>query len=170
MLTALPPSNAVALEDDRPIVLGRIDQPDYYVLAHEAKNRGCHLDAATLLRFAAQQLNIHYGFYGDPHVEWDLHVEVIDRAWGERQVLSTANPKPARDRLRVMPVNPHDPFIDAVFCYEHDRLVCASIMLQVIARTLKVEGDWSGTVEQDWERNFDAVHRAWVEFQAARHD
>lgn len=165
MLTALPPETKTAIDGDRPIVIGRIDQPDYYVLAREAKNRGDHSRAVTLLAMAARDLGVEVFVFGDVLLDWESHIEAVDRAWAERQVLSTANPKPARDRLRVMRIPEHSIFIDAITAHDNDRPVLASTLLHMLGVLLCVEGDWSGTVEQDWERNFDAVHRAWVEFQ-----
>lgn len=83
MLTALPPKTKTAIEDDRPITIGRIQEPDYYVLAHEAKNRGFHVQAAGLLLFAARQLDIYFYFSETALDEWDLNIEVIDEAWGK---------------------------------------------------------------------------------------
>lgn len=170
MLTALPPEMPVATEDDRPIVIGRVERPDYYVLAHEAKNRGDHSLASTLLMLAADALDVPIFPFGDSLVDWESHIEAVDRAWGERQALSPANPKPARDPIFMKRIPGRNLFVETVVAYEGGAVLGAALLLQLVATMIGFEGDWSGTLEQDWARNFDGVHRAWVEHQAARHD
>jgi hypothetical protein len=169
MLTALPPETKTAIEDDRPITIGRIDQPDYYVLAHEAKNRGDHSRAVTLLAMAARDLGVEVFVFGDVLLDWESHIDAVDRAWAERQVLSTANPKPAIDRPRFLLIPEHDIFIDAIVAYESGRQTAASTLLRVLAMAMQVDCDWTGSIDQDWTRNFDAVHEAWLKFWGEAH-
>lgn len=85
MLTALPPNAVTAIEDDRPIVIGRIDRPDFYVMAHEAKNRGDDWLADDLLKLSAYQLGVAWEPGDVFTTDWDLNIEAIDEAWGKAQ-------------------------------------------------------------------------------------
>ena len=162
MLTALPPSSKTAIEDDRPIVMGRVDRPDFYVLAHEARNLGRNLQSVYLLRAAAADLDIYYGF-GESYLdEWDLNIEAIDKAWGEKQKQLLEQSQPAPNPVQMMRVARSDLFLDALLAKENDRHSCAAILLQFVARIVGFEGDFSGTFLDDWDRNFEGVHQAWV--------
>ncbi len=85
MLTALPPKAVTAIEDDRPIVVGRVAEPDYYVLAHEWLNRGYVHQAHVLLTMAAIQLGLRTVEGMSSEDYWDLNIEAIDEAWGKAQ-------------------------------------------------------------------------------------
>ena len=85
MLTALPPKTATAIEDDRPIVVGRVAEMDFYLMAHEAKNQGYHTRAVMHLMVAAVLLNVPYVSSEGPLSDWDLNIRVIDEAWGRAQ-------------------------------------------------------------------------------------
>lgn len=163
MLTALPPKTKTAIEDDRPIVIGRFPKPDYYVLAHEAKCRGDHTRAVTLLAMAARDLDVPMLICGDVLHDWDNHIAAVDRAWGKKQGRSVEPPEPAPTRIRAFKASGDDLFIDAVMAHKADRPVCASVLLRFVAEDLGVKFDRSGTWAEDWSRNFDAVHRAWLE-------
>lgn len=81
-----------------------------YLRAHEAKNRGQHTLAASLLRQAANELGAKRRFIEvylgsdkskapgqpwtqeesltwtqDPLTDWDNNLAVVDRAWGEQR-------------------------------------------------------------------------------------
>lgn len=159
-----PTKPVAASPDDRPIVVGRVEMPDFYVLAHEAKNRGCHLDAALFLRLAAQQLSIYYGIEADPFREWDWHIEAIDKAWGEKHGRSTEAIEPAANPVQIMRFGRDSLFIDAVMSHENGRFVAAAALLRLVAELIGFDGDWSGSYEEDWIRNFEGVHRSWLEF------
>lgn len=174
----LPTKPVAASPDDRPIVVGRVERPDFYVLAHEARNLGRHLHSVYLLRVAAAQLDIYYGF-GESHLdEWDLNIEAVDRAWGKLHERSAEAIEPEPNRLIVNRVPKHELFIDAVMAKENDRPVCAAVLLRIVAESLGIQGDWTGTWGEDWTLNFDAVHTVWEKkwshlyrlFEAARDD
>ena len=85
MLTALPPEKPVAAEGDRPIVVGRVGELDFYLLAHEDKNRGYHFRAHLHLMTAAAMMNIPYLESEGPLSGWELNVRRVDEAWAKRQ-------------------------------------------------------------------------------------
>jgi hypothetical protein len=85
MLTALPPSRVTAIEDDRPIVIGRVGELDFYLLAHEAKNQGYHCRAHLHLIAAAALLGIPYLESEGPLSGWELNVRRVDEAWAKRR-------------------------------------------------------------------------------------
>lgn len=173
-----PTKPVAASPDDRPIVVGRFDQPDYYVLAHEAKSRGDHSRAVTLLAMAARDLGVDVFITGDVLIDWDCHIEAVDRAWGKELVLLDEAIEPVPNRLVVNRVPKHELFIDAVMAKENDRPVCAAVLLRIVAESLGIQGDWTGTWGEDWTLNFDAVHTVWEKkwshlyrlFEAARDD
>lgn len=90
MLTALPPGKPVATEGDRPIVVGRVGELDFYLLAHEAKNRGYHMRAVVFLRLAAADMGVDWAGVSDPHLDWMLNLEPVDEAWANRVVLRSS--------------------------------------------------------------------------------
>lgn len=85
MLTALPPKAVTAIEDDRPIVVGQVAELDFYLQAHEAKNRGYHARAVCLLCLSARNLGLTWTSFGDVCLDWDFNLEAIDEAWGKAQ-------------------------------------------------------------------------------------
>lgn len=164
MLTALPPEKPVAAEGDRPFVIGRVANPDYYVLAHEAKSRGEHSRAMTLLMMAGQDLDVPMFLFGDPYSDWRNHIDAIDKAWGEKVERSLPPIKPEPNPAQMILIPNNSIFVDAVRAYECGAFVGAALLLQLAAVSIGFEGDWSGTIEQDWDRNIDGVHRAWLAF------
>jgi hypothetical protein len=81
MLTALPPEMPVATEGDRPIVVGQVHELDFYLQAHEAKNRGYHDRAVVLLTLAGLTFGIDLVRTGNSRFDWDNNLEAVDRAW-----------------------------------------------------------------------------------------
>ena len=158
-----PTKPVAASPDDRPIVIGRVSQPDYYVLAHEAKSRGDHSRAVTLLAMAARDLGVEVFVFGDVLLDWDNHIEAVDRAWGEKQKQLAEQSQPAPNPVQMMRVSGDSLFIDAVMAYENDRPIAAVTLLNLVAHCIGFEGDWRGTVEDGWNRNFEGVHQSWVE-------
>lgn len=166
MLTALPPSSKTAIEDDRPIVMGLVKIPDYYVLAHEAKSRGDHSRAATLLAMAARDLGVDVFITGDVLIDWDCHIEAVDRAWGKELVLLDEAIEPAPRRLQVLKINQRDVFADAVSLWESGRPYAGFVLMSYAAHCLELEIDWTGDVFVCWNRNFDAVYKAWLKLRS----
>ena len=83
MLTALPPEKPVAAEGDRPTFFGHVHELDFYLQAHEAKNRGYHSRAAVLLGLAAVALDVPWVSSSHPYLDWEMNLAAVDKAWAE---------------------------------------------------------------------------------------
>ncbi|OCQ94857.1 hypothetical protein AMR42_12550 [Limnothrix sp. PR1529] len=83
MLTALPPEKPVAAEGDRPPIIGHVHELDFYLQAHEAKNRGYHSRAVCLLCLAARNFGLEWTSLGHVLLDWDYNLPNVDKAWAE---------------------------------------------------------------------------------------
>ena len=83
MLTALPPEKPVAAEGDRPTFFGHVHELDFYLQAHEAKNRGYHLRAVVLLKLAAAIFDVEWVSSGVAELDWETNLAAVDNAWAE---------------------------------------------------------------------------------------
>jgi hypothetical protein len=81
MLTALPPEKPVAAEDKPPFIVGQVHELDFYLQAHEAKNRGYHERASILLVLAGYAYGVNVVSTGEFQSDWDNNLEAVDRAW-----------------------------------------------------------------------------------------